>query len=827
MTTSFDDEATLLHSKIEKTLGRPLTEPSRDEDDLYEDLYEDYCDAWVDFFKGLCEGESVWNYIQTGQGEEILEDLKALDLEAFTKDHGLKLYEAVKEEASQYGGLENNIDRIFADYINAYYEMSEKPDMITRVNGEDITGRDMILRALDVLHRLLPHKALENDLYERIIEDKVISHEGYNARYDQRFSVASGAFQFIIESALVPVTDKPNADLMTRAYHIMKQDRTSFYEGLIKEEDHLDAVLMFMMFALHEDYKSRLGDDVTKNMMDYVANHWLENLLEKLSEDGNFSSSDLKKIRVHIEGPQMPPQSLMMKVMQVGLDGLNQDEKALIKSAKQDQVSFEEAVGLLKAKLSRYRDDPTEPREYMILTSSDEGLSFLLPSWYFSIFRIPAPFSKQMVSALKLFVDIAPVKTLKMISDMLYRNFDSELDETNVLYDMEQDLKKIGVKNHHFIALDIVKGNGEKLDALYEAYIENDTRGGLFGGPSRAEIDRALLELKSYTQENFITEIAKRDKASVMDRYMTTFNKMMESYVLESMPLVAVYTEKILQTYDAIAYKSWDNLSDEKKEKLLKCQTDLKYEDIVEDAYAQLFSPGYVLFEESDNDLHLICGHEILELIRPAAKDGSDLSQMLKEIKFVQINQGDISKEDLADIQRSKTDISRGLSQTLLEYILKGHHEKEALDIFHTFERPRYHDSLRKNSVFLTDAQHERYLKLLLTTGKDGFDMGYRQGVDLPFNYGVKLKNCGAALSDIAKWLIDEDEVEAFIGFAHKYGYDYVVDWSIEERLDLIDSLKMLENAEDIIGKLVDDKIIRVRNRALEALEFIKAQIEE
>ncbi len=81
----------------------------------------------------------------------------------------------------------------------------------------------------------------------------------------------------------------------------MKQDRTSFYEGLIKEEDHLDAVLMFMMFALHEDYKSRLGDDVTKNMMDYVANHWLENLLEKLSEDGNFSSSDLKKIRVHIE----------------------------------------------------------------------------------------------------------------------------------------------------------------------------------------------------------------------------------------------------------------------------------------------------------------------------------------------------------------------------------------------------------------------------------------------------------------------------------------------------------------------------------------------
>ncbi len=59
--------------------------------------------------------------------------------------------------------------------------------------------------------------------------------------------------------------------------------------------------------------------------------------------------------------------------------------------------------------------------------------------------------------------------------------------------------------------------------------------------------------------------------------------------------------------------------------------------------------------------------------------------------------------------------------------------------------------------------------------------MGYRQGVDLPFNYGVKLKNCGAALSDIAKWLIDEDEVEAFIGFAHKYGYDYVVDWSIED----------------------------------------------
>lgn len=199
---------------------------------------------------------------------------------------------------------------------------------------------------------------------------------------------------------------------------------------------------------------------------------------------------------------------------------------------------------------------------------------------------------------------------------------------------------------------------------------------------------------------------------------------------------------------------------------------------------------------------------------------------MLKEIKFAQIGAGHLSEGDLAEIKRSKADISQGLSQTILEYILQGNNEEEALGIFQTFERPRYNDSLRKNSVFLTDAQHERYLKLVLTTGKDGVDMGYRQGVDAAFDYGVKLKKCGAGPSDIAKWLLNEHEVEAFIAFAHKYDYDYIGDWSIEERIGLIDSIDASENVEDIIGSLVEDTTIRVRNRALEALDYMREQIE-
>lgn len=72
----------------------------------------------------------------------------------------------------------------------------------------------------------------------------------------------------------------------------------------------------------------------------------------------------------------------------------------------------------------------------------DESLSISLPAMYFTIYRLRAPFSKEMTRALKLFARLAPVKVCKMVHDMIDRDYDNKMEEIDAHYDMKQDLKK-------------------------------------------------------------------------------------------------------------------------------------------------------------------------------------------------------------------------------------------------------------------------------------------------------------------------------------------------------------------------------------------------
>ena len=66
---SYDNESFVLQQEIEEALGYPLVEKKKDDEEDEESEDE----VWRDFFtNGFEGGEEVWEYIMSGEGEEVL-----------------------------------------------------------------------------------------------------------------------------------------------------------------------------------------------------------------------------------------------------------------------------------------------------------------------------------------------------------------------------------------------------------------------------------------------------------------------------------------------------------------------------------------------------------------------------------------------------------------------------------------------------------------------------------------------------------------------------------------------------------------------------------
>lgn len=68
------------------------------------------------------------------------------------------------------------------------------------------------------------------------------------------------------------------------------------------------------------------------------------------------------------------------------------------------------------------------------------------------------------------------------------------------------------------------------LESLYNAYVEDDQSGGMFAGPNRKDIEKALDEIPSYLAERFIENVAKIAPESIkvdMNLYLLSIWKTM------------------------------------------------------------------------------------------------------------------------------------------------------------------------------------------------------------------------------------------------------------------------------------------------------------
>ncbi len=545
---TYDNESFELQQEIEEALGYPLVEKKKDDKEESED------EVWRDFFtNGFEGGEEVWEYIMSGEDEEVLHTVEPVDIRAISKEKDLLFYrEKIQWFVGEYDTVEDEFHRIFEGFIGEYYEEQDRNFRVV-INGSDISGRERVIRALDVFYRLLGRPAFTNELFNLVRSYGVMTTEEFTERYDLNKEPSIGHLSSLLSDPMAYIQYSTRDDI-DRIHRYIDRDRERariLFTGktvkhiedgteeevllrgeisaqrdvqvkLLKEGLTPDTKVMSVItYLLEREHNSGRSDELTKGLIDYVENSWLDLMLSILEEGSSLTKGELEKIRIHIVGRPAPPRELFMKALTQGKDALTEEERALL-NPNSGGLSLEEAAELLGEKLKKSR----KRRKYKIFNRMDDRpLTDIIPALYFGGFRLNLRFSKQMQKALRLLSAIAPLKVMAVIYDMCHAQV-----ERYTTYDFRMDMKKLSQSEVLTLAMEINRACDEDYQPYVDLFIEADDEpsGDMIKTFSKKEFNEALSYLEAHEREGFFKEVGKKSPEEV--DYLEEFIKNLREF---------------------------------------------------------------------------------------------------------------------------------------------------------------------------------------------------------------------------------------------------------------------------------------------------------
>lgn len=552
---TYDNEAYKLHMEIEEYVGEPLTDPYVDEDDEYDEEEEN---IWEDFFiNGFEHGEEIWNYILYGEDDSVLEEIKPINVKKLAEEKDLLIQAKIKSYTGEYDSFEGEFHNIFEDFMNDYYE-EDNSGFIVNINGVDPTGRDKVIRALDVFTILLDHQIYKYDLYEKIVSYGIMDSKRFMERYDSKCKFFLGGLSKLIAEESFGRSRSIGGEL-NRIYEFIRGHREEaltllkgeVLKGNIDVEDIKNSIwqdpiirdiqgqlyknglqieptsITFATYMLNKDFENRVMDHLTKFLMELVEENWMNMFLIILKEESDLSSDDLNLIKRHLIGRPMPPRELMMKVMKEGPDSLTEEEKALL-NPKTDIVELEEIIPILKEKLEKeiLSDDP-QIRYKLFDTWGNEAMLLLIPALYLGALKVRMPSSESMKRAIKILLELAPMKVMKSASYISCQSTENGVMDGEGWYDFRKDMKILCKDHSKVLAWEILEhdDDDDRYNALVQAYIEDEDSSGFsfIKTESRADIEKALSHLRYYEKESFYDAVAEEDEGALGEVYENMF----------------------------------------------------------------------------------------------------------------------------------------------------------------------------------------------------------------------------------------------------------------------------------------------------------------
>lgn len=437
---------------------------------------------WGEFFKnGFYNGDEIWNYIIYGTNTSVLNTIEETDILHLSKEKKLSIHDVFAYNISDFEPLNSILHNVFHEFIKIHYTHHDNNKFILKINEVDISRGDIILRAIDVLSKLLGQIPFSSDFYEYILSYDLITPSGFYNRYDSKSTNLILQFKLIIDDFKLSNAKASGGDFQ-RLYIFINQNR-DIINNNFEEIFTLDYYTMsFAFFAINFDQINNIHDTLNLKLINFIENNWLNLFINSIRENSSMSEVELKLLGSYILAP-----NTLLEL---------------------------ELSNLFDNKLYKLRSGEYNTTIYSVLNSFESTLSILLPSMYFAFRRVSISSSQCITKLLKLFVNIAPLKLLKMTFDMLNYTYESVSNGVNAHYNFKQDFKYFGIEGKYFIALDILINEYDVIYRIAEEYIEANASTNIFSEPPRKDINEAIDLLDSYTASQFLNMIESIDYLS-------------------------------------------------------------------------------------------------------------------------------------------------------------------------------------------------------------------------------------------------------------------------------------------------------------------------
>ena len=531
---TYDNEAFKLQNEIEEYIGKPIAVVKAEED---ENWVHDHYETWEDFFTNVTsQGDKLWIYILDGGDNEILNSVSKVVIREVCEAKELKILERIQYYVGEYDTVKSEFHNIFIGFLTRFYEIPEH-DYIEKINGKDTSGRDLVIRAIDVCFCLTGKQSFTNEFMELIVESKVMSRAAFQDRYD---SNAIGKISNIVnqivnicefDGDLIEIqrfmnTIAENRNIVLElvkgngktiiAHHNIECEQALYKEelnGFINKGFRaVPKDLTFIAKILFEDYKNNFADDLTKFLLDFLNENWIKTIVSIFQADGNdnsvnYSHEDLEYIRKFLNGATRPSNELMMKMM-LTPSALNDQDKLLIsKGTKETPV--DEFTEFLKGKLSfEVKDDDPQMKYPIFHYLTDVNITSAMPFIYLCAFVIPFDKNKRLKEMIKVLANLAPIKTINLVNDIVKYIENGN----NNFFEVRNKIGSLVPDEKYLVASEILYCLKYDEDKYIDMYIEdNEPKKTMFERIySRTEIEVVLNLLPSRRKYSFYKEVGSK-----------------------------------------------------------------------------------------------------------------------------------------------------------------------------------------------------------------------------------------------------------------------------------------------------------------------------
>lgn len=821
ITDTFDNEASQLHKQIEAAVGKALTEPYVDpyEEDDYDDYDEDD-DLWENLFlEGFEDGEEIWNYILYGEDDSILEELEPIDLEKLAAEKGLKIQKRFNYYLGGIDTLRGEFHNIFNEFIGLYYEEPEDDNgFIININGRDVTGRETVIRAIEVFHKLMGEKPFAYDFYEEIITGKIMKPNAFSEKFDQQCKDFDGTLAMLIDDYMRWGSEAIGGEL-DRIYMLINSDR----EAALKVMKPNYFLFSIAMYILHKDYRSNMADALTKHLMEYVETHWAEMLLTGIKEESSLKPQELEQLKLYIQGPQMPPQELLMKVMKGGMDTLSSEEKVLFESLKQQKpLKPEDVLPLLKEKLNQEVCEGDPQIHYDLLDPMDSGFCVLLSSLFLSVRRMRLPSSQAMTRAVRLFAMLAPIKVINSAAYLYHYSCRVRMETAGIWYDFDQDIKSIGVSPAQILAWEILKRDEDYIDTLVEAYIDGDDDSGysFIKSTGRSDIEEALALIPEDDKRRFMEKVIDEDPSLAVDSYNEYFNQGLEEFIEDNISCMNDYIQPILKESPIKAAGEWKDMKNY-HERILEIDTGMTFTAEIENETPYTIRGAYLIFtEDNQGELKLLLGKDYLTHLQHEMSKEDEKCYYADMFELYILNDDELDLEDRKKLSRSMQTRKEELLKAIQSYVddnVKVENLDEMLK-----ELVDVSGSSSMNDAYwkIDETKQTRMLSLLVKLGVGGLHAVYDEDEIDAEDYLEEILYLGAPKQDVFKFLVDTEDEDAFSSFVQQVdAAPLCMKLSIQNRIKAVQLADYSGDLFRFLGNMASDPSDRVRDAVEESLK--------